>query len=211
MFITVHFSATALDAAAGRDRSLVRLVVLPELLATDLEAATISSTRREQLRSKLAGIADRDEVGVLALVAPDGTVLVSTDETRDGTPIGASEPWSRAASGQVGSEIRSPDAAATGSTPDGDTMLVEYFPLTTPASGANAVVVVERSAAPILARLEATRRDILLVTVGAAAFLALLLVSIFRAAHVRAGRGLRSRRRGRGAGVGRRVRGIVVG
>ena len=89
----------------------------PELLATDLEAATISSTRRQQLRGVLAGIAERDDVSVLAIAAPDGTVLVSTDQTRDGTSLGASEPWSRAASGQVGSEISSPDdEAGAGST-----------------------------------------------------------------------------------------------
>jgi diguanylate cyclase (GGDEF)-like protein len=184
VLVTVHFSATALDAAAGRDRSLVRLVVLPELLESDLDPAGLSPTRRERLRAVLIDVAARDDVQRLEIVAPEGTVLVSTDAARDGVPIGASESWTRAAGGQVGAEIRSPEA--TGPSPEaGDTMLIEYFPLTTPAGGVDGVVAVERDAAPILARLEATRRDILLVTVGAAAFLALLLVWIFRAAHVR--------------------------
>ncbi len=192
VLITVHFSATALDAAAGRDRSLVRLIVLPELRTTDLDPSAVTPERRGALRARLADIASRDDVQTLAVVAPDGTVVVSTDAALDGVSVGASAPWSTAAAGQVGSEIRSsesdggtPPAEPTGSAGPSATTLVEYFPLTTPGGGVDGVVIVERPAAPILARLEETRRDILLVTVGAAGFLALLLVWIFRAAHVR--------------------------
>jgi diguanylate cyclase (GGDEF)-like protein len=179
VLVTVHFSATALDAAAARDRSMVRLLVLPELGPADLRSDGVTEARRQLLRERLSVISGRDDIAGLEILAPDGRVIVSTTPGREGDTAPSSQSLDRALGGEVGAELVPP------ADPGGPTALIEYFPLTTPDGGVDGIVRVERDAGPILARLEATRRDILLVTVGAAACLALLLVWIFRAAHVR--------------------------
>jgi diguanylate cyclase (GGDEF)-like protein/putative nucleotidyltransferase with HDIG domain len=64
----------------------------------------------------------------------------------------------------------------------------EYLPLRTTTGETVAIVTLWRDAAPVMARIEAAQRDIALVTLAAAVFLAVVLFLLFRGAQHRISR-----------------------
>ena len=119
--------------------------------------------------------------------APDGTVLFSEVTELRGRNLGLDDDITEAIEGEsVASTIEPADSgeAATSNLPPGTQVLEEYIPIEIDG-GVPAVFEIYRNAAPILAAVDATRRDVVAVTIAAAAALAVMLYVIFRAAQVR--------------------------
>ena len=162
-----HLARTTLNAVVGRDRSLVDLFANENLLVSDL-AEPMTATRRAELGAALEALAGGDGIDAVELHATDGPVM-STEVAASGVSTVALE---EALAGR-------PSAELAGSS------LMAYLPLATESGEVVGAVVLQRPSAALLAGLDAARRDVLLITVGAALALAVILVLVFRAAHDR--------------------------
>ena len=77
------------------------------------------------------------------------------------------------------------DDAAPAGVSGGGKALEEYLPILNGERRPLAVMAIWRDAAPLLATLEATQRDVMLIILAAAVLLAILLFGVFRAAQAR--------------------------
>ena len=162
-----HLADTTLRTVVERDRSLVDLFANGNLTVEDLDGA-IDAERRAELVSRLDALASSDAILAIEVRAADGGMVVSGGDggraQRDEALIAA------ALRGEANAAVR--DGAE----------LVEYLPLATPDGSVLGVVVLERDAAQVMVDVGDAGRDVLVVTVVAAAVLAGILVLVFRAA-----------------------------
>ncbi len=182
---------TAIDSSVSSDRSLVRGFVASTLRPSDLAGTPLEAARVAEIGRDLGQLVDRDGRGILQIKvhAPDGTVLFSDDAAVVGTP-GASDELEQAIDqGQpsIGLERAGDGDSGTLRVPVGSPILEAYLPVVIDGR-VGAVFEVYRDAAPILGHIDATRRDVILVTVSAAIVLTVLLYLIFRAAQRRLSR-----------------------
>ena len=114
------------------------------------------------------------------MLLSDERAIVGTDAgvTAGTRAAGAGEPM--AALLESGAE-----SGAAGALPNPSGMVQEFLPINDGEGDAIAVVALWRDAADLMARLDATRRDIMLVTLAAAVILAGILFLVFRAAQAR--------------------------
>ncbi len=164
---TDHLARTTLNAVVGRDRSLVDLFANQNLLQSDL-AEPMTSNRQRELIAALEALADDDGIDAVEIHTAEGQLL-TTDA--DATEL-SRELLAAALAGSAKAEL-------AGSA------LVAYLPLATESGEVVGAVVLQRPSATLLAGLDAARRDVLLITLGAALALALILFLVFRAAHDR--------------------------
>jgi diguanylate cyclase (GGDEF)-like protein len=173
---SMHVSSAMLESVVSQDGAIAELFVNGRLRQSDLNPATLSETRAAELETglrELTGQADMARIDVRAL---DGAILFSSQAGGRGHSPAVHRGWAQAVAG----------TAFAGLAEQGDGAVVrEYLPLRPSAGAPLAVVAIERDAAPILARIDLARRDIVVVTVSAALLLAVLLLGIFRAAHRR--------------------------
>ena len=162
-----NLARTTLNAVVTRDRSLVDLFANENLLLSDL-SGPLSAARRADLAAALRALADGDAIHAVEIHASGGPVLT--------TELAATE---RSAAPLADALRGTPSAELAG------TALVEYLPLATDDGDVLGALVLQRPSANLLAGLEDARRDVLLITVGAALALAIILVLVFRAAHDR--------------------------
>ncbi|HEX2766958.1 MAG TPA: diguanylate cyclase [Candidatus Limnocylindria bacterium] len=162
-----HLARTTLNAVVGRDRSLVDLFANENLLLADL-TEPMTPARRAELDAALESLADDDGIEAIEIHTADGALLT--------TGAGAdAQTATRLAEALAGD----PSAELVGAA------LLAYLPLKTEAGDVVGAVVIQRPSAPLLAGLDAARRDVVVITVAAALALATVLVLVFRAAHVR--------------------------
>jgi diguanylate cyclase (GGDEF)-like protein len=187
--VSGHVTSTAIDSSVSSDRSLVRSFIVEDLRPSDIAAEGPDAVRVAQVQQGLAALIDPSGNGILQvkIYSTDGRILYSDRPELRGRPAGDDDELTEAiGSGQpVATVIRSAgtEAATVGAaTPDA---LEEYLPILDANGRVQAVFEVYRNAAPILASVDATRRDVLLVTVAAGFVLAILLQLIFRAAQRR--------------------------
>ena len=162
-----NLARTTLNAVVGRDRSLVDLFANENLLLSDL-AEPMGAARRAELGAAREALAVGDAIQAVEIHVDDGPVVA--------TEIAATEISATALGQALAGE---PSAELVGSA------LLEYLPLATESGDVLGAVVIQRSSATLLAGLDTARRDVLLITVGAALALAVILVFVFRAAHER--------------------------
>jgi diguanylate cyclase (GGDEF)-like protein len=184
--ISTNVSSTTLDSVVSTDAALVRSVVNTFLRADDLDPAKLTPARRAEIEGNLAVLVRRAEVLRFELRLPDGRVIVSDQPGLGGSMATPSRDFLAAverqtiAAGIVDVSL----SEATGPTLGTSSVLREYLPLQ--ASGrVLAVVGLWRDAVPILTKLDAVRRDIVITTVSAAIIAALMLYLVFRAAQGR--------------------------
>jgi diguanylate cyclase (GGDEF)-like protein/putative nucleotidyltransferase with HDIG domain len=124
------------------------------------------------------------------LRAPDATILVSSESGMRGVKPTISEGMQVALDGKPSIALvhssAAPDLGA-GSL-DASDVVREYLPLLSDKGETIGVFALWRDAAPMLVRLDAARRDVMLVTLVAAVLLAAILFGVFRAAHKRISR-----------------------
>jgi diguanylate cyclase (GGDEF)-like protein/putative nucleotidyltransferase with HDIG domain len=165
-----HLARTTLNAVVGRDRSLVDLFANQNLRLSDL-SESMTASRRTELTAAIQALADEDGIEAVEIHTAAGPLLRSA--------VPASEVASHALADALAGR---PSAELVGQD------LIAYLPLATEERDVVGAVVLQRPSSVLLAGLDAARRDVLLVTVGAALALALILVLVFRAANDRLGR-----------------------
>jgi diguanylate cyclase (GGDEF)-like protein len=186
VLVGTHFSTSALSTIVETDGGVVRAFADEHLRPSDLSADTLPADRESELQAALAAFSGPRGIVRAEVRTPDGRVLVS-DAPVAGQPAPSNDDVARAlAEGQATASFvdrGQPDAATGGPLPEPQT-LREAFPLV--ADGrVLGVVTLWRDAGPILARLDAVRTDILLVTCSAALVAAAVLFLVFRAAQAR--------------------------
>jgi diguanylate cyclase (GGDEF)-like protein len=186
---TLHLTSGTLGSVVSHDRSLVALFVNGNVDARDVDADGPSAAKADALEAALATLVASHEILRVEIRATNGTILVSsTPDQRDiARPM---TPGMQEALGGDPSIAMVEASAATDLGADGldATQLVrEYLPLVS-AGKTLAVFVVWRDAVPLLARVDAGRRDVMLVTIAASVLLATILFGLFRAAQKRISR-----------------------
>jgi diguanylate cyclase (GGDEF)-like protein len=186
--VSDHITQAAIDSSVSSDRSLVRGFVASTLLPSDLAGQPLDQARVAEVGRDLAQLVDHDGPGILQIKvhAPDGRVLFSDNPSSVGDPEVGGELREALEEGvpSIGLEEVGEGDSGTLPLPDGAPILEAYLPVIIDGRTA-AVFEVYRDAAPILAHIDTTRRDVILVTVSAAVVLAVLLYLIFRAAQSR--------------------------
>ena len=184
--VSQHLSSSTLSGVAKRDASLMELFVNGTLRRSDLDADGPGPARAAELGGLLASLTERDEILRIEIRAPDGRVLASDDETTVGMVAGPSDGMAAAFDGvpratvvEAGGDVESVGALGAAS------VLQEYLPIVDRAGRPIAVAAMWRDAGALLASLDATRRDIMIVTLAAGLILAAVLFFIFRSAQAR--------------------------
>jgi hypothetical protein len=177
MVSSAHLSSATLAATVARDGAMVELALNRDLLPGDLDGE-VDVARRAALESDLGRLAGDAGFLRIEVRSPAGAALLTSVGTALTPPPIAEADWATALGGS-GSVTLVDDAGL----PVG--VVQELLPLATAGGELRAVVAVWRDAAPVLARLDAARRDIMLVTLAAALILAALLFAVFRAAQAR--------------------------
>ena len=183
----MHLSSATLQAVVDRDRALVELFVNGNVTASDIDENGPTRASAEALEARLATLTDQDEILRIDIRALDGTVLASSTPGLRGTTLAPSGAMETAMEGRP--SVSLVDATAVtdvGEVALGtDQVVQEYLPLLSDDREPLAVVAVWRDAAPLLAAVDAARRDIVIVTLAAAVLLAVILLGVFWAAQKR--------------------------
>lgn len=183
---SLHVSTAMLDTGIAQDRATVELFVNGELRLADLDPATQTGARRAAINRALADLTGYGEILRMDLRALDGTILASSEPGASGSRTAIDAGMSRALAGEPVPELlgNAPDLPGVEGADRG--VVQEYLPVYRTAQGQPAAVIaLWRDAAPILGRIDAARRDIVIVTLAAAGLLAVLLFLLFRAAQGR--------------------------
>jgi diguanylate cyclase (GGDEF)-like protein len=183
---SVNLKTATLNGVVSRDASLVELLVNGTLQAGDLDRDGPTTARAAELTRLLQSLSERDGIVRLEIRSLDGRILLSGDATTIGQQTAASAGMQSAMDGQ-------PDAALveanhpldTVDLPNADGTIQEFLPIVDGSDSVLAVVAVWRDAREILATLDATSREVMLVTLVAGVLLSAMLLAVFRAAQVR--------------------------
>jgi diguanylate cyclase (GGDEF)-like protein/putative nucleotidyltransferase with HDIG domain len=185
-----NLSKATLNAVVSRDRSLVALFVNDNLLRSDLRGTGPTATRAAELEAKLGALTREDEILRIEIRSTEGTVLLSSEPGLRGETPAASAGMASALAGNPSAELISGDAMTdpAGAPVAADDVVQEFLPLIGESGDTLAAVALWRDAAPLIKSLDGARRDILVLTIVAAALLAIVLYGVFRAASARIAR-----------------------
>jgi diguanylate cyclase (GGDEF)-like protein len=184
---TAHLSSATLSSVIARDRALVELFVNGSVSAGDLDETGPTRASAKALEARLTALGVEDSIVRIDLRGADGTVLASSVAGIRGDLSRLSPAMEAALDGASSVDLISGATALDAGRAGLDTSQViqEFMPLLSDTGETLAVVALWRDAAPLLANLDAARRDIVLVTLGAAVALALVLFLVFRSAQKR--------------------------
>jgi diguanylate cyclase (GGDEF)-like protein len=171
---SMHVSSAMLGDAVSRDGAIAELFFNGRLRPGDLQPSGMSEDRAAELEAGLADLTRQAEILRIDVRALDGTILFSSRLGVRGESAVAAPETVRAGK---------PSAALVEGA--GAPIVREFLPLNNAAGDPVAIIAIEREATSILARIDAARRDIVVVTVSAALLLAVILLGVFRAAHRR--------------------------
>jgi len=182
--VSLHATTAAVNNAAASDVAIVRTFVNDGLAAVDLtDAADPARVERlDGLLAELAGSAGlrrlevRDPAGVLRLSSATGAA-----EDPGVVPLDAAALQSAAGGAAQATIIDTPAG-------EGRRVLRASFPLLDDTGETRAIVGVWRDAGPILAPIADLQRDMLVVTLAAAAVAGAVLYLAFRSAQTRISR-----------------------
>ena len=184
-----HLRSSTLGGVVTRDASLVELFVNGNLRASDLDADGPGPARVAELSGLLADLTSRDEILRVEIRNRDGRVLASDAGGAVGEVASASAAMTAALDGRPSATVIDGDGVVESIGPlDASSVLQEYLPIVGRDNQAIAVVAMWRDAAALLASVDSSRRDIMVVTLVAGLLLAVVLFLIFRSAQARLGR-----------------------
>jgi diguanylate cyclase (GGDEF)-like protein/putative nucleotidyltransferase with HDIG domain len=167
-----HVRTTAIRTTVDGDQAAIRDFVASNLTTADLEPSTSDPVRRGALDRGLGDLSDRHGYRRITVMFRDGSLL-------------AGQPASPALSVEYSRAVKRGQPSATLSDPPGGvSILTETIPISVDGR-VEIVVTLQRDARPIIAAADEALRDLVLVTAGATAVLAILLRTIFKAAGVR--------------------------
>ena len=182
-----HLAKATLRSVVTRDASLVELFVNGNLRASDLDSDGPSEARVDEISGLLGALSDRDAIVRVEIRDADGHVLVSDAADVIGLDGGVSAGM-RAALDMAPIAVlveAGRDVGAVGGLPNAGGMVEEYLPIVDANDRPLAVIALWRDASELMASLDATRRDVMLVTLVAGVLLAGMLFLVFRAAQAR--------------------------
>jgi diguanylate cyclase (GGDEF)-like protein len=184
---SVHLRSATLTSVVSRDASLVELFVNGTLRASDLDADGPSQARVAELSGLLGALSNRDSIVRIEIRDLDGRVTVSNTGSVIGREAVLSAGMREALDGKPSAVLVEGDTPldAVGGLRTDAPMVQEYLPIVSGDDEPIAVVALWRDASKLMASLDATRRDIMFVTLAAGALLAGMLYLVFRAAQAR--------------------------
>ena len=168
---TEHVRSAGMAAIRSADQGFVSDFVASELRADEIEQGGLGADRASDVVARLAVAAERNGIVAAHLITPDRNVLVGFGTPLENIPL-------------PGDGI----GAAFGATPsialvgeggrDGRPVLVDLVPIVM-GGEVRLLAVLARDPAALLAEATAAWQDLVIVTSGAAVFLALILFVIF--------------------------------
>jgi diguanylate cyclase (GGDEF)-like protein/putative nucleotidyltransferase with HDIG domain len=188
--VATSFQAMTLNAVVGDDAGLVRAFVNTFVSSDDLSAGGPAPERLAALEAQLRALVARGDMVRVELRAPDGRVIASDVPDAAGATVPPDAGMAAAADGTAGAAVvQGAEAAGQAGPPLEPVATVrEYLPVISRDGTTRAVVAAWRDATPILEQLEATRRDVVLLTLTAAVVLSVILFLVFRGAQARISR-----------------------
>ncbi|HEY8177213.1 MAG TPA: diguanylate cyclase [Candidatus Limnocylindria bacterium] len=185
---SAHIRQVTLGGVVSRDAALVELFVNANLQAGDVVDGGPGATRAAELGTLLRRLASGDGIALVDVRGRNGQLIASSDATMAGQ-VGDLAVMTNALAGTPSATLLE-GADATNVLGDGSStpVLREFLPLNDADGDTRAVMSLWRDAEPLLAGIDATRRDIMIVTLAAALLLAAALFAIFRAAQARLAR-----------------------
>src|SRR5437868_11418900 len=168
ILVSEHFTAGMLNSVVGNDSATVRTFVNGNLTKSDLTGSA-SAARVAAVNQQLAALVTRGGILRTEIRTPDGVVLFSDVASLTGQQAPRTAAFAETVGGQPSAGLDDPQAPEVTGTPlDEPSLIREYLPVI--ANGkVQAVFAMWRDAQPILDALGETRRDILIVTLMAAA------------------------------------------
>jgi diguanylate cyclase (GGDEF)-like protein len=191
--VSDRLTRAAIDSSVAADQSLVRGFTATSLTPADFGLTGVDPARASEIERQIATIVHRsanaNEPGIVhvKIWAPNGTILYSERPDLRLQFLGANDEIAAAISGRsTASTIEDANLgeAATSNLARGTKVLEEYIPIELDGT-IPAVFEIYRNATPIVDAVNAARGDVMIVTLGASAILAVLLYLIFRAAQAR--------------------------
>ncbi|MFL5778455.1 MAG: HD domain-containing phosphohydrolase [Chloroflexota bacterium] len=182
LVVSDHLTRVAIDASVSADQSVVRGWASRALTDDDLRPVRTDPARDDAIQQDLARLIDPAGQAILQIKVhtPDGLVVHSNDPSVRGTS-GSEEVEEAIADREPVAELEEVGDGDSGTIGAVATDVIEeYIPID---RGGSVVAVFEvyRNAAPVLTAVEATRRDVALLTALAALLLGFFLWAIFRA------------------------------
>ncbi|HET8786864.1 MAG TPA: diguanylate cyclase [Candidatus Limnocylindrales bacterium] len=186
ILVGAHFNSATLTGLVGSDAATVRAFVNAYVPPADLATAgNLAPSEVARLEAQLATLPRPGEILRMEIRRPDGTIVAATEPGLSGTQVPATDEFRAALTGRAQAAIGPAADAGAGSTTFGSPALLrELLPLQV-GGEVRGIVGVWRDAVPIIDRLDAMRREILLVTVSAGIVAAALLFLVFRSAQAR--------------------------
>jgi diguanylate cyclase (GGDEF)-like protein len=187
---SAHLTSATVNGVISRDASLVELFVNENLLVSDLDADGPSPSRQQKLAQLLASLTAKDGILRIEIRALDGRVLASDADDAVGVVAATSTDMREAIAGRPRAAVldEADPAEAVGHALPTASLVREFLPIVDSAGEPIAVVALWRDSGTLMAVLDATRRDIMVVTLVAGLLLALVLVLVFRSAQSRLSR-----------------------
>ena len=185
--VSAHLSSARLNSVVANDAALVGFFVNDKLLASDVDDDGPTARRAATLSGELGHLIGDGGIVRIEIRNPDGRVIASDDLSAVGQRAAASADATAALSGRPGAALIEAGGAfeAVGDTLGVASVVQEYLPIVEDGGEPIAIVGLWRDATPILASLDETRRDIMLVTLAAGALLAGMLLLLFRSTQAR--------------------------
>jgi diguanylate cyclase (GGDEF)-like protein len=187
---SAHLSSATVNGVISRDASLVELFVNGNLLVSDLDADGPSQSRQRELSRLLASLSAKDAIVRIEIRALDGRVLASDADDAVGLVATTSAGMREAIAGRPRAEVldEGDPAEAVGPALSATSLVREFLPIIDSARKPIAVVALWRDTETLMADLDDTRRDIMVVTLVAGLLLAIVLFLVFRSAQARLSR-----------------------
>ena len=188
VLVALHFSTGTLNAVVSSDSATTRALLNDAVHLSDLDPALpLGADARAELDARLAALTRPGEIVRVELRRLDGSIVAASGPVPSSGIAPASEAATAATGGETTVAIVPASEAGAAFPISEPTVLREFLPVTV-GGDVRAVVAIWRDAAPILARLDGVRRDVVRVTLSAAAIASLLLYLIFRSAQGRLSR-----------------------
>jgi hypothetical protein len=170
-----HIKRTTLGAIVTRDRDLVEFFVDRTLTSSDLSAAGPSRLRASELRRQMEALASDDRITAIALRDSRGDIVVA------GGPELASLAPGAADDERVEAALRGDPGYLLTETSADHSALDLHLPIFVD-DDVLGVISIRRDASQLRASMDAASREVMVVTLAAAAILAAILYFVFRAA-----------------------------
>ena len=187
--VGAHFSTATLTDLVNSDATTIRAFVSTELRPSDLTAGSApTGADLARLENRLVALTGAGGILRLEVRRPDGMIVAASQPGLHGVAPPAVDEFAVAARGTPAAAIGSDSESGAGGGPLGSsTVLRAFLPLTVDGT-VFGIVGVWRDGQPIVARLDAMQREIILVTLSAALIAAGLLFAIFRSTQARLSR-----------------------